>query len=319
MLRLDDQIIEAIQKEQETGPPKMKETWQRYPSSYVVISPVRNEVEYIEKTIESMIHQTILPIAWVIVNDGSTDATELIVLKYSLTHPWIKLVNRADRGKRERGKGVVEAFYTGLDTVKVNYEFVVKLDGDVSFSENYFECLLQGFYSNPKLGIAGGGLYEWRDGKTWKLWSVRDHVRGPTKVYRRSCFNEIGGLIPSLGWDGIDEWKALSLGWQVESFLDNKIFHYRSTGGVGGSLHHRIEQGYGAYRMGYHPLFILARGLRKTIYRPYLIGGLAMIGSYTLAWLQKQEMVADPELVRYIRKTQMRKLIGLLSGKPIYD
>jgi glycosyltransferase involved in cell wall biosynthesis len=286
---------------------------------YAVISPIKDEAGFIEETINSMIRQSVRPAIWVIVNDGSTDATEAIVQYHMQNHNWIRLVNRRDRGIRQRGKGIIEAFYAGLETVVQDYDFIVKLDGDVSFGSDYFACLLSEFVANPRLGIAGGGIYEKPDGKTWRLWTVRDHVRGPTKIYRRACFEEIGGLVPALGWDGIDEWKALAAGWSVQSFLEQKIYHHRPTGGAIGSIHHRIEQGYGAYRMGYHPLYMLARGIRHMADRPYVIGGAAMIGSFFLAWLQKQDLLADPTVVQYIRHTQINKLAGLLSGKPIYE
>jgi poly-beta-1,6-N-acetyl-D-glucosamine synthase len=286
---------------------------------YAVISPVKNEAKYIKRTIDSMIHQTIKPASWIIVNDGSEDETEEIVRVNSENYPWIKLVNRPGSIVRQRGKGVVEAFYAGFETLQGDYQFVVKLDGDVSFEPGYFECLLREFDSDPLLGIAGGGLYEMADGKTWKLNTTQDHVRGATKMYRMSCFDAIGGLTPSMGWDGIDEWKALSLGWKVFSFLDLKFLHYRYTGAATGFLKSYYEQGYGAYRMGYHPLFITARSIRRMADRPYGIGGLVMIWAYFWAWVRREELLADSNVVKYIRRTQMEKLLGLFAGKPVHE
>jgi poly-beta-1,6-N-acetyl-D-glucosamine synthase len=288
-------------------------------SRYAVISPVKNEAKYIETTLESMCRQTVLPVVWIIVNDGSTDGTEAIVQKFAQANQWIKLVNREDLGVRQRGKGVVEAFYSGYATLTDNYEYLVKLDGDVSFDPAYFESILREFAADPHLGIAGGGLYEKRDGKTWSLCTVKDHVRGCTKIYRRACYESIGGLVPAMGWDGIDEWIALSLGWKVQSFLQIKIYHYRFTGAATGYLKSCIEQGHGAYRMGYHPLYMLARGFRRIVDRPYIIGGLAMIGAYFYAWMKREEMLADRSVVRYVRRTQMRKMLGLFMGKPVHD
>jgi poly-beta-1,6-N-acetyl-D-glucosamine synthase len=287
---------------------------------YVVISPVKDEAEYIEKTIQSMIHQTILPSVWVIVNDGSKDATEAIVNEYALQHPWIKLVNRqVGEGGRKRGKGVIEAFYTGYAYLTDPYDYIVKLDGDVSFGPDYFELLFQKFSTDSQLGIAGGGLYEKPNGVDWVLYTTKDHVRGCTKVYRCQCFEAIGGLVSSMGWDGIDEWIALAKGWKVQSFLHIKIYHYRFTGAATGFVKSNVEQGGGAYRMGYHPLFLFARGIRQMVNKPYLIGGAAMIYGYLQAWRQKQEMLADKAVVRYIRQTQLKKLAGLFQGRPVHD
>lgn len=287
---------------------------------YAVISPVKDEAAFIELTLNSMIEQTIRPSVWVIVNDGSRDDTETIVKKYAQKHNWIKLINRPDSGGiRKRGQGVVEAFYSGYDTLSEHYDFIVKLDGDVSFKPDYFESLLEKFYADPQLGIAGGGLYEKPDGNNWVLYTTRDHVRGCTKVYRRACFEAIGGLVPSMGWDGIDEWKALAKGWKVQSFLHLKIYHYRFTGAATGYLKSFVEQGYGAYRMGYHPLFMIARGIRRMTDKPFVIGGAAMIASYFRAWVKREEMLADASVVRFVRETQVKKLAGLFTGKPIHE
>lgn len=287
---------------------------------YVVITPARNEAEYIELTIHSMIRQTLRPAEWIIVNDGSTDETGDIVARYAAQHSWIKLVNRDDRGDRQRGKGVIETFYAGYETIiRQDYDAIVKLDGDVSFDPPYFESLAQKFRENPKLGITGGGVYEKRDGEHWSLYSYREQVRGPTKVYRQACFEEIGGLAPSLGWDRVDEWKALSLGWEVHSFPELKVYHYRLTGAATGLLKSRVENGYESHYMAYHPLYLIARGVRSMFKPPYLVGGLAMIATYFWAGIKGQERLSDPALVRYIRRTQLRKLFGLLAGKPVHE
>ena len=287
---------------------------------YVVITPVRDEAEFIEKTIHSMIQQTVRPTEWIIVNDGSTDETPEIVTRHAAEHPWIKLVNREDRGIRQRGKGIVEAFYKGYEALAdQDYGFIVKLDGDLSFEPTYFESLLHEFTFRPRLGIAGGGVYERFGGEPWKLCTVKDHVRGPTKVYKRACFEAIGGLVPSMGWDGIDEWKARTLGWEVRSFTELKVLHYRITGAATGPLKSNLEQGYGAHYMGYHPLYMIARGIRHMFYRPYLIGGMAMIASYFLAWLRGKERLQDPSVIRYVRRTQLRQLAGLLKGKSVHE
>lgn len=286
---------------------------------YIVITPVKNEALYIEKTLNSITTQTVLPSIWVIVNDGSDDGTEDIIARWIAEFPWIRLVNLNDRGVRQRGKGVIRAFYAGFATLTEPFDYIVKLDGDVSFEKDYFEGLLSKFSANPKLGITGGGVYEQPDGKTWKLYTSKDHVRGATKIYRQSCFEEIGGLAESMGWDGIDEWKALSLDWEVQSFLEYRMYHYRFTGAATGFLKSCIEQGEAAYRMGYHPIFMVARGIRRMTDRPFIIGGLAMIAAYFRAGLRGDPILAEPEVVNFIRHTQIQKLLGLLAGKAVHE
>lgn len=288
-------------------------------TKYVVITPVKNEAEYIEKTLRSMIQQTTKPCEWIIVNDGSTDETAEIATRYIAQHPWIKLVNRQDRGFRQRGKGVVETFYVGYEALtEHDYDFIVKLDGDLTFEPTYFESLLNEFANDTKLGIAGGGVYEQPDGKTWILYTVKNHVRGATKMYRRACFDAIGGLIPAMGWDGIDEWKALTLGWEVRSFFEYQMFHHRYTGTGTGKFKSRVEEAHGAYYMGYHPLYMIARGIHHLASRPYVIGGIAMIITFFADWLRGREQLPDPSVIQYIRRTQLKQLAGLLAGKSIH-
>jgi glycosyltransferase involved in cell wall biosynthesis len=289
---------------------------------YVVISPVRNESRYIEKTLQSMANQTIPPNEWIIVNDGSTDNTAEIVHRYAQHYPWIKPIYREKReakGDRQRGKGVIDTFYYGYDRLtSPEYMAIVKLDGDVSFDPTYFEFLLREFAAHPKLGIAGGGLYERTDGQNWSLRSAPDHVGGPAKTYKSACFDAIGGLEHSLGWDGIDEWKALSLGWQVKSFGELRVLHYRIMGNATGMLKSKIEQGYGAHYMGYHPLYTIFRGMRHMFMRPYLVGGLAIMTAHLAAWLQGREQFPDPAVIRLVRRTQLKQISGLLAGKRLY-
>jgi glycosyltransferase involved in cell wall biosynthesis len=285
---------------------------------YVVISPVKNEADYIQLTLDSMVHQTITPAAWIIVNDGSQDETEAIVRKYAERYAWIRLVNRSGDAVRKRGKGVVEAFYAGYATLREDYDFIVKLDGDLSFEPTYFESLLLEFEKDTRLGIAGGALYEKPDGKNWYLYTYSDEVRGCIKMYRRACFEAIGGLVPAMGWDGIDEWTAFSSGWRVRSFFDYKVYHYRFTGMATGLLKSFAEQGYGAYSIGYHPLFLVARGVKCMLVRPFVIGGLAMIVAFFRAGLERRKRLSSPSVIQYIHKAQMRQLGRLVTGRTIH-
>jgi len=180
----------------------------------------------------------------------------------------------------------------------------VKKDCDLSFEATYFERLLERFAAMPELGIAGGECYTFTKG-VW-ISEGAHHVRGSTKVYRRECFEAMGGLERSLGWDGVDVWKARMLGWKTVCFNDLKVLHLRPIGNATGEIKSKFEEGRAAYFIGYHPLFILARGLRHMISRPYVLGGLAMLGGYFGDWLKRRERVDDPELINYVRKAQLR-------------
>ena len=210
----------------------------------MVITPVRNEEEHIEKTITSVVSQTIRPQRWVIVDDGSNDRTADIVGRWVIRHPWISLVLRKDRGHRKQGTGVIEAFYDGYVTLgDIDWDFIVKLDGDVSFVPDYFERAFQYFSVDPKLGI-GGGLIHNSDGN--KLWveksnDPRFHVRGATKIYRRACWEDIGELIRAPGWDTLDEVKANMKGWTTNTFMDLPIIHHRYTGQADGTWKNYVK------------------------------------------------------------------------------
>ena len=137
-------------------------------------------------------------------------------------------------------------------------------------------------------------------------------------MYRCACFEDIGGLVRALGWDGIDEWKALALGWQVKSFDQVQILHHRIMGNATGMLKSKIEQGYGAHYMGYHRLYTVARGLWHMLQRPYVLGGMALILAHLTAWAQGREHFPDPSVIRYVRQTQLRQLRTLLIGQRTY-
>lgn len=293
------------------------------PLSYVIISPVRDEAVFIEKTLRSVTEQTVKPAEWIIVNDGSTDATETIVEPYTQQYNWIRLINRQNRGYRQRGPGVVEAFYEGFEQITcTDYDVVVKLDGDLSFEPAYFEALMEHFRADSQLGIASGQIYV-HNGREWATsQALHPCTQGPTKLYRRECFEAIGGIPRSYGWDGIDDWKARMLGWRTNSFENLKVLHYRPEGKATGMLKSRVEQGRGAYFMGYHPLFMATRALRRLVTPPFVVGGLAMLWGYISSWLSGKKQV-EPELVRYIRQYQMRmlsqvikKMFGVKSSHP---
>jgi glycosyltransferase involved in cell wall biosynthesis len=278
---------------------------------YVVVTPVRNEEEFIHLTLESMVNQTVLPAQWVIVNDGSTDNTAQIVEPYARKCPWIKLVDLENQGTRERGGRVVRVFREGFSHVDFDhYDVIVKLDGDLSFGPGFFETLLQRFAENPNLGMAGGVCYvPHRD--DWRLEKApSDHVRGPTKVYRMECFEEIGGLVPVDGWDNIDEWRAQMKGWETRGFEDLKVLHHRPTGAAEGTLKGRVKQGENSYFLGYSFPLIVARSIyRAIIDPPRILCGLAILWGYTKSWITRKPQFGDEKLQAYLHKRKWAQLL----------
>lgn len=282
-------------------------------NGYVVITPARNEEAYIAHTIDSMMSQSELPLRWVIVDDGSTDATPDIVAEAERRHPWICLLRRKDRGFRHAGQGVIEAFYAGFETIRdLPWDFVVKFDGDLSFGRDYFRDCFARFAENPKLGIGGGYCCIDLNGRIEPEFDGDPpfHVRGPTKLYRRKCWEDIDGLYSVPGWDGIDEIKANMMGWKTATFRDIRLIHHRPTGGAYGTWRNQTKYGVANYVMGYHPVFMACKCLKRSVIPPYLIGSIALAWGYTSAWLGKCKRVPDPELLSYARSQQWRALTG---------
>jgi len=278
---------------------------------YVVISPVRDEEKHIEATLRSVTSQSIRPTEWIIVDDGSTDKTADIIQQYAASFSWIRLLQRQNRGFRKSGGGVIEAFYDGYRTIEHDdWEFIVKLDGDLTFSSDYFEKCFEHFESDPKLGIGGGDIYHDIDGTTKVESNPKFHVRGATKIYRRACWDAIGGLWKAPGWDTIDEVKANMLGWKSYSFSELHLIHHRLTGTADGVLRDRIKHGLACYISGYHPLFLAASCVSRLMQKPYIAGSVAIGYGFLKGYWTRVPRVNDRELIKYLRTQQLRRLVG---------
>lgn len=283
---------------------------------YVIVTPVRNEEKFINTTIESVSAQTVLPRQWVIVDDGSTDQTWAMLQAQAQRHSWIRPVKRADRGFRHSGAGVVEAFYDGFDRLECSdWQFLVKLDGDVSFEPNYFaECFAR-FDRAPKLGIGGGLICALANGDLVpeSKYDPAFHVRGATKIYRRECWDAIGGILRAPGWDGMDEIKANMLSWETATFPELKIRHYRPAGLATGRWKDWVKGGKGNYIAGYHPLFMIAKSLRRFTLHPIGLATLGLLTGYFGCWIKREPKIADEKTVSYIREQQLNRLLGKKS------
>lgn len=280
----------------------------------MIITPARDEEDHIAATIASVAGQSILPSEWVIVDDGSTDQTGSLLDKHAVEYPWIRVVHRANRGFRKAGGGVVDAFYEGYRMLQSDdWQFLVKLDADLSFSSDYFEKCFAHFYQESRLGIGGGDICHLIAGELRREPNPRFHVRGATKIYRRSCWDAIGGLWAAPGWDTIDEVKANMLGWETRSFEDLPLHHHRLTGSAEGHVRDRMKHGIACYVSGYHPLFVAASCAYRLFRKPYLVGSVAMGYGFAKGFLSRIPQVTDAQLIRYIRAQQLRRICGLNS------
>ncbi len=279
---------------------------------YVIITPVRDEEKYIETTIECVLRQTVPPEEWIIVDDGSTDQTGTVLDRYAAQYPWIRVIHRVNRGFRKSGGGVMEAFYDGYDSRKCNdWDFLVKLDGDLTFAPDYFQKCFEHFAQEPRLGIGGGDICYEVGGKLEVEAVPKFHVRGATKIYRKDCWEAIGGLFSGAGWDTIDEVKANMLGWDTHGFRELQLVHHRLTGSADGFLRDRVKYGSICFVCGYHPLYVLARCLYRSVRKPYVIGSLAILFGFLKSYFGRAPKVNDEQFVRYLRKQQLRRLCGM--------
>jgi biofilm PGA synthesis N-glycosyltransferase PgaC len=279
---------------------------------YVVITPARDEESYIDLTIRAIAEQSVRPAQWVIVDDGSRDRTGKIADIAASTHPWITVVHRSDRGFRQAGGGVVAAFYEGLSQLQCqDWEFLIKLDADLSFDPNYLESCFARFQADPALGIAGGGIYHFNNGRLALESNPTFHVRGATKIYKRECWDKLGGLTAAPGWDTIDEVKANMLGWHTRTFPELQVVHHRNTGAADGNWKDSVKNGFANYITGYHPLFMLIKCARRLTKRPYVVNSAGLFWGYAKGYLKRSPRVHDRNLITYTRSQQIRRLIGL--------
>jgi glycosyltransferase involved in cell wall biosynthesis len=279
--------------------------------SYVIITPARNEGFHLQKTIDSVAAQTVRPQKWIIVDDGSKDDTRLLAQAAARRYDWIGVVQRIDRGRREAGGGVIATFYDGYKLVANHpWQYIVKLDGDLSFGPTYFQECLEQFQKDPQLGIGGGTCCLEINGKAENEFPEDPgyHVRGPTKIYRRECWMDIGGLIQAPGWDGVDEIKANMHGWRTCGFKGITLIHHRPTGAAYGIWTDAVKAGLANYITGYHPVFMLCKCARRLCHKPYGIGSLALWTGFMKGYWRRIPQVADKEMIRYVRRQQWRAL-----------
>ena len=280
-------------------------------SRYVLITAARNEEAFIEKTITSVISQTILPLKWIIVSDGSTDLTNEIVYQYEKTCNLIKLI-RVTSDEKRNFSSKVNAFNVGYKQIKnLDYEFIGNLDADVSFESDYYERIIKYFQENPKLGIAGGIRLDYYDDKYVEIISNQWNVCGAIQMFRRQCFEDIEGFIPLRrgGEDAVAEIKARMCGWKIMSFPDIIILHHRTTGTADKSiLTSRFNKGIVNYTIGYHPLYEIIRCVYHIRKNPCIIGSCFELIGFFWAVFRRQNREVPTHVVSYLRTFQINRL-----------
>lgn len=277
---------------------------------YLLVSPTRDEAKYLRRTLESVAAQSVPPTCWVVVDDGSTDETAVILEEYARKLPYLRIVRRADRGHRRVGPGVVEAFYAGLETVRLeDFDYLCKLDTDLDLPPQYFELLMARMEREPRLGTTSGKPWFVNPTTGALVPEVCDDEMsvGMTKFYRVACFQDTGGFVRQVMWDGIDCHRARMLGWIAESVDAEplRFLHLRPMGSSQkGIWTGRVRAGFGQYFMGTSPLYCLASALYRLPSHPPLIGSAAILWGYCTSWLKGLPRYEDAEFTRFLRSYQ---------------
>ena len=285
--------------------------------NYVLISPCRDEAEYMHRTLDSVIAQTVTPYLWVIVDDGSTDQTPEILAAYADSHDFIKIVRRENRGHRSVGPGVVDAFCAGYDSIRGNdFDYLCKLDLDLELPPRYFQILLDRFRENPRIGTCSGKPYFLdNSGRLVSEKCGDENSVGMTKFFRRRCFEQIGGFVRQVMWDAVDGHRCRMLGWIACSWdePDLRFIHLRPMGSSDTSiLTGRMRHGSGQYFMGTGLTYMTVSAVYRMTRPPILIGGAAMWWGYVKCMLASVERLGDPAFRRLLRAYQWA---CLLQGK----
>jgi len=289
---------------------------------YVLITPARNEAQFIEVTLKSVVAQTVLPLKWVIVSDGSTDGTDEIVRKYADSYPWIELLRMPERVERSFA-GKVFAFNAGCERVKgLDYGAIASLDGDISFDSDYFQFLLKKLAEDEKLGLTGTPFQE-LSGRVYDYRFVSvEHVSGACQVFRRECFEAIGGYVPIKGVsiDHIAVISARMKGWKTRTYTEKVCLHHREMGSAQQkALSTKFKYGIKDYVVGNHPLWELFRSVYQMSQPPLCLGGLSLGAGYFSAMLRRVERPVPLELITFHRREQMdrlKKFFRLSGARP---
>jgi glycosyltransferase involved in cell wall biosynthesis len=277
--------------------------------NFYIIIPAHNEQDSIGLTLDSLVHQTLLPKKVIVVNDNSTDETQDIVESYSSKHQFIHLINTKSSNEHLPGSKIINAFYKGFETLDEHYDVICKFDADLIFPNNYLEQIAHHFNSNNKLGMASGFCYIEKN-SDWILENLtrKDHIRGALKAYRKECFKQIGKLKPSMGWDTIDELLAKYYGWEISTIESLHVKHLKPTG-ISYNKASKYMQGEAMYKMRYGIIITFISALKLaykkhsfSLFKDYLAG-------YFKAKKNKIDFLVTEEEGKFIRNLRWKGML----------
>lgn len=284
---------------------------------YVLITAARNEESFIARTLDSVTRQTKLPAHWVIVDDGSTDRTAEIIQGYAMRFPWISIIHRANRQGRNFG-GKADAINTGFKFIEGSqFDVIGNLDADVSFDPDFMEFLMRKFAADPQLGVAGTPYVEGDFDSARDSFEGEKYVAGQVQLFRRQCFEEIGGYqkSPAGGVDWIAVMTARMKGWKTRSFDEKRFKHHRlMSSAERGMIAAYFSYGQKDYYLGGSPLWQIFRVGYRMAKKPLLVGGMAVMAGYCAAAITGMKRPVSAELIRFHRHNQMKKLKNIIAS-----
>lgn len=285
--------------------------------NYVIITPAKNEEAFIGITILSVIAQTIKPIRYIIVDDGSEDNTVGVVEKFKIDYPWIELVKNNSKGiERKGGAKVVRAFEKGYEFLKslsLDYDFIVKLDADLQLPSGYFQAIIENFRQDDRLGMCGGYIKN-KVGDELITEPYSDyHVRGAFKSIRRTCYEEIGGFKPLWNWDSLDQIEAMAKGWKTK-VIEQAVIQFRPTSAAYSPTKQQMRDGYDAYCLRNNFLLVLFRTLPRLATRPFIISGLYYLAGYFKAMWKKEPLSIEKETAQFYNKFHLKRITKSILG-----
>lgn len=281
--------------------------------NFYIIIPAHNEEDVIALTLESIAEQTVLPKYVVVVNDNSRDNTKSIVEEYVKKYQWLKLVNTVSSNEHLPGSKVVNAFYKGLEILDNNYDIICKFDADIILPNNYLECLQFLFESDSKIGLAGGLAYI-KKNKDWVYENIsnKNHLRGPFKAYRKECFEQIGGLKSSIGWDTVDTLLSKYYGWKIAIDENLHVKHLKPTG-IAYNKASKYLQGEAMYKMRYSFIIMLMSALKMAYKKRSITVFLNYVKGFLSAKKHKMAFIVNESEGKFIRNLRWKGMLEKLK------
>lgn len=284
--------------------------------TYSIILPAHNEEKYIGDALQSIVEQTLLPIEVIVVNDNSNDSTPEIVDKFVQNYSFIEMIHsESNLTTHEPGSKIIQAFYKGFQNLQVDWDVIVKMDADVILPPKYFEEITQEFQNDSKIGIAGG-LATIEHNGNWILEKIgnKKQVRGPFKAYSKQCFDKVGGLKKSIGWDTVDELLARYHGYEIKVREDLIIRLQKPTGKDYQSIHH-IKAGEAFYKMDYGFIISLIAAAKLAWNKKSLIAFFETIKGYYKSSQNPHSKIVTKEEGKFIRHYRWQGILKALVNR----